>query len=66
MSDREKADEMAVRPEIRRLLEAKIDGLPEAFRIVFVLRALEGLSVEATAVALGISEPIVGALFFRE
>jgi DNA-directed RNA polymerase specialized sigma24 family protein len=29
--------------EIRRLLEAKIDALPEALRIAFMLRALEQL-----------------------
>lgn len=53
------------RHEIRRLLEAKIDGLPEALRIVFVLRALEELSVEETAAALGIPEPTVRTRFFR-
>ena len=51
--------------EIRRLLESKIDGLPEALRIVFVLRAMEQLSVEDTAAALGIAEPTVGTRFSR-
>jgi len=43
----------------------KIDGLPEPLRIVFVLCALEELSVEETAAALGIPEPTVRARFFR-
>ena len=53
------------RSEIRRLLEAKIDGLPEALRIVFVLRAAEKLSVADTAAALGIPEPTVATRFSR-
>jgi RNA polymerase sigma-70 factor (ECF subfamily) len=65
MSDQDRPDEAAERRQIRRLLEAKIDGLPEAFRVVFVLRALEELSVEETAAALGIPEPTVRTRFFR-
>jgi len=34
------------------LLEAAIAKLPERFRVVFVLREVEGLSVEETAEAL--------------
>jgi len=50
---------------MRQLLEAKIDGLPEALRIVFVLRAVEELSVEEIAAALGITEPMVRTRFSR-
>jgi RNA polymerase sigma-70 factor (ECF subfamily) len=53
------------RSELRRLLEQKIDALPDAFRAVFVLRALEELSVEETAAALGIPEATVRTRFFR-
>ena len=53
------------RAQTRRLLEAKIDELPDAFRTVFVLRALEELSVEESAVALGIPEATVRSRFFR-
>jgi len=53
------------RSELRRLLEQKIDELPEAFRAVFVLRALEELPVEETAAALGIPEATVRTRFFR-
>ena len=37
-----------------RLIEASIDRLPETFRTVFVLRAVEEFSVEETAAALAI------------
>jgi RNA polymerase sigma-70 factor (ECF subfamily) len=39
----------AARREIRRLLECAIDELPEPFRLVFVLRAVEEMSIEETA-----------------
>ena len=55
----------AERGEIRQLLETKIDALPDSFRAVFVLRALEELSVEETAAALGIPEATVRSRFFR-
>jgi RNA polymerase sigma-70 factor (ECF subfamily) len=57
--------QMAERGEMRRLLEAKIDRLPDSYRAVFVLRALEELSVEETAAALGIPEATVRSRFFR-
>jgi len=57
--------EHAGRAEMRRLLEARIDALPEEFRAVFVLRALEELSVEETAAALGIATATVRSRFFR-
>lgn len=69
MSDQDRAEngpeKSAERRQIRRLLESKIDELPEAFRIVFVLRAVEEMSVEETAAALGIPEPTVRTRFFR-
>jgi RNA polymerase sigma-70 factor (ECF subfamily) len=55
----------AMRAEARSLLERKIDELPDAFRTVFVLRALEELNVEETAASLGISEATVRTRFFR-
>jgi len=61
----EQPERSALRAETRRLLEAKIDELPDAFRTVFVLRALEELSVEESAVALGIPEATVRSRFFR-
>lgn len=55
----------ALRAQTRRLIEARIDTLPEVFRAVFVLRALEELSVEETGAALGIPEATVRSRFFR-
>jgi RNA polymerase sigma-70 factor (ECF subfamily) len=55
----------ALRAQTRRLVEGKIDGLPDSFRTVFVLRALEELSVEETSEALGIPEATVRSRYFR-
>ena len=54
-----------MRAELRRLLELAIDRLPDAYRSVFVLRAVEGLSVIETASALGISEANAKVRFLR-
>jgi RNA polymerase sigma-70 factor (ECF subfamily) len=40
------------REQLRALLEREVGALPENFRAVFVLREIEGLSVEETADAL--------------
>lgn len=61
----ERPDAAAMRGEIRTLIERKIDALPDVFRAVFVLRALEELSVEETAGCLGIPEATVRTRFFR-
>ena len=42
------------RMQVRRLLEDAISALPAGFRLVFVLREIEGMTVEATAEALGL------------
>ena len=47
-------EESAAREQLRRLLEGAIARLPESFRIVFVLRDIEGMSVDEAAEALGI------------
>jgi len=59
------AEEKAGDDMLRRLLEKRIDALPEDYRAVFVLRALEELSVEETAVALGIPQATVRTRHFR-
>jgi RNA polymerase sigma-70 factor (ECF subfamily) len=64
-SKSERPEHAALRAETRRLLEARIDELPDAFRTVFVLRAIEELSVEETAAALDIPEATVRTRFFR-
>jgi RNA polymerase sigma-70 factor (ECF subfamily) len=55
----------AMRHELGALIERRIDTLPEAFRGVFVLRALEELSVEETAALLDIPEATVRTRYFR-
>lgn len=61
----EQPDHAASRAEARRMLERKIDELPDAFRATFVLRAIEELSVEETAVVLDIPEATVRSRLFR-
>lgn len=56
---------VAMRAEVRRLIEERIDMLPDAFRTVFVLRAVEELSVEEISAALEIPEATVRTRFFR-
>ena len=53
------------RSEMRRVLEARIDALPDSQRAVFVLRGLEELSVEETADALAISEAAVRTRYLK-
>ena len=55
----------AQRAQARQALETRIDALPDDFRAVFVLRALEELNVAETAAALGIPEATVRTRFFR-
>lgn len=53
------------RTQARGLIESKIDTLPEVFRTVFILRAVEELSVEETGRVLGIPEATVRSRYFR-
>lgn len=55
----------ALRSELRRLIESKIDLLPDAFRTVFVLRALEEMTVEQAATCLEIPPATVRTRYFR-
>lgn len=61
----EQPERAALRAETRRLIEDKIDRLPDAFRAVFVLRAIEEMTVDETAVCLGIPEATVRTRYFR-
>jgi RNA polymerase sigma-70 factor (ECF subfamily) len=58
-------DISAERKEMRGLLEAQIDALPDGYRVVFMLRAIEELSVEETAAVLEIPQATVRTRFFR-
>lgn len=53
------------RTQTRHLLETHIDRLPDVFRAVFILRAVEELSVEETAECLGIPPATVRTRYFR-
>ena len=57
--------DITLRAEVRRILERRIDQLPVAFRTVFVLREVEGLSVDETAACLGVPPPTVRSRLFR-
>ena len=55
----------AARAEIRKLLEKRIDALPDAYRPVFVLRAVEEMSVDEIAEVLRVPAATVRTRFFR-
>ena len=61
----EQPDQLASRAQLRRLMETRIDALPDLFRVVFMLRAVQELSAEEVASALGIPEATVRSRFFR-
>lgn len=53
------------RLQILQLVQKATDALPEVFRTVFVMRAIEGLSVEATAELLGVPAATVKTRLHR-
>jgi RNA polymerase sigma-70 factor (ECF subfamily) len=55
----------AARVEIRRMIEQAIDALPLPFRTVFMLRAVEELSIAETAATLGIPPDTVKSRLHR-
>jgi len=58
-------EQSALRAQVRKIMETRIDLLPEIYRSVFVLRAVEEMSVEEVAAALDIPEATVRIRFFR-
>jgi RNA polymerase sigma-70 factor (ECF subfamily) len=58
-------EKFAADRELLGVLEDAIDVLPGAFRAVFVLRVVEGMSVTETAGALDIAEETVKTRLFR-
>jgi RNA polymerase sigma-70 factor (ECF subfamily) len=63
--NRTSSEDATLRAEMRALLEKKLDELPLALRIVFVMRELEEMTVEETAECLGISEATVRSRLSR-
>jgi RNA polymerase sigma factor (sigma-70 family) len=64
-AETDRPDHSLARSQLRELLERKLDALPEAFRVVFVLRSVEDMSVEEAALALDIPEATVRSRHFR-
>src|SRR4051794_15617305 len=64
-SDEPDPERLAASGELRRLLEAAVDALPEEFRTVFVLREVEGLSTAETAASLAIRPETVKTRLHR-
>lgn len=64
-SDDERPDVQAGGRELRALLQVTIDELPPIYRSVFILRAIEEMSVADTAYCLGVSEDVVKTRFLR-
>jgi RNA polymerase sigma-70 factor, ECF subfamily len=58
-------EELVAARELSALLQPLVDALPQSFRSVFVLRAVEGLSVAETALCLELREETVRTRFFR-
>lgn len=52
---RQNPDQLASNNEIRQLINAALDELDEKYRLVFLLRDVQGLTTEETAEALGLS-----------
>jgi RNA polymerase sigma-70 factor (ECF subfamily) len=51
--------------EILQLVERATDNLPEIFRVVFVTRVIEGMSIEETAELLGLETETVKTRLYR-
>ena len=55
----------AARAQIRKVVEHAIEQLPEAFRLVFIMREIEECSVGETALALGLRTETVKTRLHR-
>jgi RNA polymerase sigma-70 factor, ECF subfamily len=60
-----RADEQLADREVRLAIEREVQNLPEDYRIVFLLRDVDGLSTEAMAEVLGISVAAVKSRLHR-
>lgn len=62
---KETPEALLMRAETRQRIEQALSELPQKYRMVFLLRDIEGLSVKETAEALGISEANVKVRLLR-
>ena len=58
-------EQQAASSELRSVLESEVSALPDSFRVVFVMRDVEGLSTSETATCLGVSEDLVKTRLHR-
>lgn len=58
-------DVLAERSQLAILLQRSVDSLPPIYRSVFVLRAVEEMSVQDTAACLQVSEDVVKTRYLR-
>ena len=58
-------DTAAERSQVRELLQRAIEGLPDIYRSVFILRAVEEMSVDETAFCLQVSDAVVKTRYLR-
>lgn len=64
-SDQHTPERLTALGDVRRLVENAIDRLPDGFREVFMLRVVEQMSVEETALTLGILPQTVKSRLHR-
>ncbi len=60
-----RADDLALDSELRDKINEAVDALPDAYRTVFVLRDLEGLSYEEIAEAVETTVPAIKSRLHR-
>jgi RNA polymerase sigma-70 factor, ECF subfamily len=58
-------DTAVTRLQVRKILEQKVGELPDALRVVFVMRSVEEMTVQETAQVLGVPEDTVRSRHFR-
>jgi RNA polymerase sigma-70 factor (ECF subfamily) len=58
-------EQQAGAAELREVMEREVAALPDAFRAIFVLREVEGLSTAEAAASLGISEDLAKTRLHR-
>ena len=64
-SAEQNAEDQVLRQRIGEIMESAIDSLPEKYRVVFMLREVEGMSTEETSGCLDIGLEAVKSRLFR-
>ena len=64
-SEASRPEHLTWRAELRRLIERRIDALPDMYRTVFMLRAVDGVPASEVAIALGLPEATVRVRYMR-